>query len=99
MQATHLKRFQVMEDGRLSDSRGRVISFKECLIILTSNVGSHLIARGANSIGFALHEGDSEAARDNRMRALVLEEFKSFFRPEFLNRLDKIVVRLMLKSV
>jgi ATP-dependent Clp protease ATP-binding subunit ClpA len=96
MQATHLKRFQVIEDGRLSDSRGRVISFKECLIILTSNVGSHLFARGANSIGFKLHEGDPEAMHDDCMRALVLEEFNSFFRPEFLNRLDKIVVRMPL---
>jgi AAA domain (Cdc48 subfamily) len=95
---------QVMEDGRLSDSMGRVVSFRDTLIVLTSNVGSHIIAKGGGrGLGFHLGADDeSDAAQsrdaalsrreDDNVAALVREEFKSHFRPEFLNRLDEIVV-------
>ena len=107
-----------MEDGRLSDSQGRTVSFKDCLIVLTSNVGSQLIAKGRHAgLGFQLTpaaagaEQDASAAggddgdvadgesaamahEDANLRALVHEEFRGVFRPEFLNRLDDIVVRL-----
>jgi ATP-dependent Clp protease ATP-binding subunit ClpC len=85
---------QMMEDGRLTDSTGRVVSFKNTLIVLTSNVGSKVIAKGGQTLGFDLQEefddnGDSAAYK--RMRDKVLEELKNFFRPEMLNRLDEIV--------
>jgi ATP-dependent Clp protease ATP-binding subunit ClpC len=86
---------QVLEDGRLTDSGGRVVSFKNTLIIMTSNVGSAVIGRGGGrGIGFDLSQGDADegAAAYGRVRSLVLEELKAFFRPELLNRLDEVVV-------
>jgi ATP-dependent Clp protease ATP-binding subunit ClpC len=86
---------QVLEDGRLTDAQGRVVSFKNALIVLTTNVGSSVLARGGGSIGFELPDADgqgAEAARRSRMRGLVMEELKNYFRPELLNRLDEVVV-------
>ncbi|CAK0784796.1 hypothetical protein CVIRNUC_008000 [Coccomyxa viridis] len=83
---------QVLEDGRLTDSQGRVVSFKNTLLICTSNVGSSVIAKGGSQLGFALPEADGESARYGSMRSLVMEELKAYFRPELLNRLDEIVV-------
>ena len=85
---------QVLEDGRLTDSSGRTVSFRQCLVILTSNVGSQLIAKGGAGLGFELETDDAASAAEGRLRSLVLSELKSHFRPEFLNRLDEIVVRL-----
>jgi len=82
---------QIFEDGRLTDSQGRVIDFKNTLLIMTSNIGSKVIEQGGGSnIGFELVEGTN--SQYNRIRALVNEELKQFFRPEFLNRLDEIIV-------
>ena len=82
---------QIFEDGRLTDSQGRVIDFKNTLLIMTSNIGSKVIEQGGGSnIGFELVEGSN--SQYNRIRALVNEELKQFFRPEFLNRLDEIIV-------
>ncbi|XP_010536569.1 PREDICTED: chaperone protein ClpD, chloroplastic [Tarenaya hassleriana] len=85
---------QLFEDGHLTDSQGRRVSFKNALIIMTSNVGSSAIAKGRHgSIGFFLHdEDDEEAASYAGMKALVVEELKNYFRPELLNRLDEIVI-------
>ncbi|BDA47991.1 ATP-dependent Clp protease ATP-binding subunit ClpA homolog [Coccomyxa sp. Obi] len=84
---------QILEDGRLSDSSGRVVSFKNTLIVMTSNVGSAVIAKGGGQLGFALpSENGPEAGQYGRIRSLVLEELKAYFRPELLNRLDEIVV-------
>jgi ATP-dependent Clp protease ATP-binding subunit ClpC len=86
---------QVLEDGRLTDSGGRVVSFKNTLIVMTSNVGSAVVAKGGGrGIGFALEDegADADAASYGRVRSLVLEELKAFFRPELLNRLDEVVV-------
>ena len=86
---------QMLEDGRLTDSKGRVTSFKNTIIIITSNVGSQVISKnGGGGLGFdlsAFDENPGEAAY-NTMRDKVLDEMKNFFRPEFLNRLDEIVV-------
>ena len=85
---------QMMEDDRLTDSQGRVVSFKNTLIVLTSNVGAKMIAKGGNTLGFNLDvevEDGEETAAYKRMRDKVLEELKNFFRPEMLNRLDEIV--------
>lgn len=85
---------QVIEDGRLTDSQGRTVSFKNTLIILTTNVGSSVIAKGGGGIGFELR-GEAETAEEakySRIRGLVMEELKSYFRPELLNRLDEVVV-------
>jgi ATP-dependent Clp protease ATP-binding subunit ClpC len=84
---------QVIEDGRLTDSQGRTVSFKNCLIILTSNVGSSVIAKGGATVGFQLPtQADPEADKYARVRGLVLEELKAYFRPELLNRMDEVVV-------
>jgi len=87
---------QILEDGRLTDSKGRTVSFKNTLIIMTSNVGASVIEKGGRNFGFFLRpDDDGEAEADmsyNRIKTLVGEELKSYFRPEFLNRLDEIIV-------
>merc|ERR1712032_1788383 len=81
-----------MGDGRLTDSNGRTVDFKNTLIIMTSNVGSKVIEKGASSgLGFDLSDEQSNLEY-NRIRSLVNEELKQYFRPEFLNRLDEIIV-------
>ena len=82
---------QIFEDGRLTDSKGRTIDFKNTLLILTSNIGSKVIEKGGGGLGFELPE-DQSSSQYNRIRALVNEELKQYFRPEFLNRLDEIIV-------
>merc|ERR1711904_96366 len=81
---------QILEDGRLTDSKGRTVDFKNTLIILTSNVGSQVIERGGGGFGFQFTGEDDTSY--NRIKALVNEELKQYFRPELLNRLDDIVV-------
>merc|ERR1711934_534571 len=81
---------QILEDGRLTDSKGRTVDFKNTLIILTSNVGSHVIERGGGGFGFQF-SGEEDTSY-NRIKSLVNEELKQYFRPEFLDRLDDIVV-------
>jgi ATP-dependent Clp protease ATP-binding subunit ClpC len=80
---------QVLEDGRLTDAQGRVVDFKNTVIIMTTNLGTRDISKGQN-LGFAV-AGDTQSGYD-RMKAKVQEELKSHFRPEFLNRIDDIVV-------
>lgn len=82
---------QILEDGRLTDSKGRVIDFKNTLMIMTSNVGSSVIEKGGGGLGFQLNQ-DREDNSYNRIKSLVNEELKQYFRPEFLNRLDEIIV-------
>ena len=81
---------QILDDGHLTDAKGRKVDFKNTLIILTSNIGSKVIEKGGGGLGF-----DFETEQDanyNRIRTLVNEELKAYFRPEFLNRLDDIIV-------
>ena len=82
---------QIFEDGRLTDSKGRTIDFKNTLLIMTSNVGSKVIEKGGGGLGFELSE-DQTGSHYNRIKSLVNEELKQYFRPEFLNRLDEIIV-------
>ncbi|MEO0457973.1 MAG: ATP-dependent Clp protease ATP-binding subunit [Cyanobacteria bacterium P01_A01_bin.114] len=82
---------QILEDGRLTDAKGRTVDFKNTLIILTSNIGSKVIEKGGGGLGFEL-EADQAESQYNRIRSLVNEELKQYFRPEFLNRLDEIIV-------
>jgi ATP-dependent Clp protease ATP-binding subunit ClpB len=75
---------QLLDDGRLTDSKGRVVNFKNTIVIMTSNIGSrHLL------------EGNIE---DEKVKSIVLEELRHHFRPEFLNRVDEIVVFHSLKK-
>ncbi|PIG92249.1 ATP-dependent Clp protease ATP-binding subunit [Gloeocapsopsis sp. IPPAS B-1203] len=82
---------QILEDGRLTDAKGRTVDFKNTLLILTSNIGSQVIEKGGGGLGFEVAENRAEA-QYNRIRSLVNEELKQRFRPEFLNRLDEIIV-------
>jgi len=82
---------QVFEDGHLSDSQGRRVSFKNTLIVMTSNVGSTSISKGRMAIGFQTLNGTEENTYAV-MKSLVMEELKAFFRPELLNRMDEVVV-------
>lgn len=82
---------QILEDGRLTDAKGRTVDFKNTLLIMTSNIGSKVIEKGGGGLGFEF--GGSEVdSQYNRIRSLVNEELKQYFRPEFLNRLDEIIV-------
>ncbi|UJB73273.1 ATP-dependent Clp protease ATP-binding subunit (plasmid) [Acaryochloris sp. 'Moss Beach'] len=82
---------QVLEDGRLTDAKGRTIDFKNTLLIMTSNIGSKVVQKGGSGLGFEF-SADQGAAQYSRMVSIVNEELKQFFRPEFLNRLDEIIV-------
>ncbi|MGL6135916.1 MAG: ATP-dependent Clp protease ATP-binding subunit, partial [Planktothrix sp.] len=83
---------QILEDGRLTDAKGRTVSFKNTLIIMTSNVGSKVIEKGGGGLGFEWAATSQEDQQYNRIKNLVHEELKQYFRPEFLNRLDEIIV-------
>jgi ATP-dependent Clp protease ATP-binding subunit ClpC len=83
---------QLLEDGRLTDSKGRTVDFKNTLIIMTSNIGSKVIEKGGGGLGFEFSGEAAEETQYNRIRSLVNEELKQYFRPEFLNRLDEIIV-------
>ncbi len=93
---------QIMEDGRLTDAKGRTVDFRNTIIIMSGNVGAQMIKREAQ-IGFRTLGNDerSEQQAYERMREKVLGEVKNVFRPEFINRVDMIVVfrALALKDV
>jgi ATP-dependent Clp protease ATP-binding subunit ClpC len=89
---------QILEDGRLTDAKGRTVDFKNTLLILTSNIGSKVIEKGGGGIGFEFAD-DATETQYNRIRSLVNEELKQYFRPEFLNRLDEIIVFRQLSKV
>jgi ATP-dependent Clp protease ATP-binding subunit ClpC len=80
---------QVLEDGRLTDSQGRTVDFKNTVIIMTTNLGTRDISKGAG-LGFA--NSDDDLTNYERMKAKVSDELKSHFRPEFLNRIDDVIV-------
>ncbi len=80
---------QILEEGRLTDSQGRVVDFKNTVIIMTTNLGTRDISKGA-SLGF--QQTTDVQGNYDRMKAKVSEELKQHFRPEFLNRVDEIVV-------
>lgn len=101
---------QILEDGRLTDGKGKLVNFKNTVVIMTSNVGAHTIKK-QKTLGFAASAHEKEDAYE-KMKDNVMEELKKTFRPEFLNRIDDIIVfhslqekdisqiaRLMLDSV
>ena len=84
---------QIFDDGHLTDAKGRKVDFRNSIIVMTSNIGSDLIKRDS-ALGFALKAEDAgdEEHVYGRMKDKVMDEFKRFFRPEFLNRIDASVV-------
>lgn len=79
---------QILEDGRLTDSKGRVVSFKNTIIIMTSNVGAKALDKGS-SMGFSAGGVDDKY---KKMKDVVMSEMKENFRPEFINRIDEVIV-------
>jgi ATP-dependent Clp protease ATP-binding subunit ClpC len=82
---------QIMEDGRLTDGKGKVVNFKNTIIIMTSNVGAHQIKK-QKSIGFSSDSNNNEETEYEKMKENILGELKQKFRPEFLNRIDDTIV-------
>ena len=76
---------QIMEDGRLTDSKGKLVDFKNTIIIMTSNIGAHTIKK-QKSMGFAFEQ--KENTEYEKMKENIMEELKRNFRPEFLNRIE-----------
>ncbi len=83
---------QILDDGRLTDAKGRTVDFKNAMVIMTSNIGSKVIEKGGGGLGFEFSFENQAQSQYNRIRSLVNEELKQYFRPEFLNRLDEIIV-------
>lgn len=81
---------QVLDEGALSDNLGHRVSFKNCVVIMTSNVGAREITNKGNSLGFTATQSEEEQYKD--MRQNVMDEVKKTFNPEFINRIDEIVV-------
>jgi len=83
---------QIMEEGRLTDSFGRHVDFRNVIMILTSNIGSHLVKAGA-TLGFGSSQPDtSQEERNKKLKTDIMFEVERHFRPEFLNRLDEVVM-------
>ncbi|MBO0809772.1 MAG: ATP-dependent Clp protease ATP-binding subunit, partial [Actinobacteria bacterium] len=80
---------QVLDDGRLTDSQGRTVDFRNTVLIMTSNLASDLISRSAGSFGFA---GRGEDRPDNALADQLMRRLRESFRPEFLNRIDEIII-------
>jgi ATP-dependent Clp protease ATP-binding subunit ClpC len=80
---------QVLEDGRLTDGQGRVVDFKNTVLIMTTNLGTRDISK---AVGLGFQTGNDDASNYDRMKLKVNDELKQHFRPEFLNRIDDIVV-------
>lgn len=85
---------QILDDGRLSDSKGRTVDFKNTIIIMTSNVGAQFIDKSNIGLGFQVQNTESTQhnERYKKIQDLVMDAMKKTFRPEFLNRIDEIIV-------
>src|SRR5438874_10897427 len=81
---------QILEDGRLTDAQGRTVDFRHCIVIMTSNIGASEISRQFN-IGFSTSEDETGISYDD-MKNRIMGELKKVFRPEFLNRIDEVIV-------
>ena len=88
----HQLLLQIMEDGRLTDGRGKTVDFRHALVIMTSNVGAQKLVGPQGAIGFRSLEASDDAVRWERMRAQALAALGDAFRPEFLNRIDDTIV-------
>ena len=84
---------QIFDDGHLSDAKGRKVDFRNCIVVMTSNLGSDLIKREM-ALGFSIKSDEARTEKQSyeRMKDKVLNEVKKFFRPEFLNRIDSTMV-------
>ena len=83
---------QILDDGRLTDSHGRTVNFKNCVIIMTSNIGARLIT-DKKTLGFSAGKDDNESQKEyENTKKEVMAELKKGFRPEFINRIDEIIV-------
>jgi len=82
---------QILDDGRLTDAKGRMVNFKNCVIVMTSNVGSDVISR-MQELGFRGDRENRDDPGEDEMKAKIMASLKGTFRPEFLNRIDEIVV-------
>ena len=83
---------QVLEDGILTDAQGRRVDFRNTIIIMTSNLGAKNILNNISKLGFASENGNADENNDERIREKVMQEVKNAFKPEFLNRIDDIIV-------
>ncbi|MCL2079482.1 MAG: ATP-dependent Clp protease ATP-binding subunit [Oscillospiraceae bacterium] len=83
---------QIMEDGRLTDSQGRRVDFKNTIIVMTSNAGARSITEGRTKLGFTAENKNSGDSEYEQIREAVMEEVKRLFKPEFLNRIDETIV-------
>jgi ATP-dependent Clp protease ATP-binding subunit ClpC len=81
---------QILEDGRLTDAQGRTVDFRHCIVIMTSNIGAAEIARNT-PLGFAVSDDETGITYDD-MKNRIMGELKKVFRPEFLNRIDDVIV-------
>ena len=88
---------QILDDGRLTDAQGRTVSFKNTIIVMTSNIGAREIT-GKSSLGFARNDESEEERREENIRSRAMEAVKMTFRPEFINRLDEVIVFHPLKQ-
>ncbi|QXM07409.1 ATP-dependent Clp protease ATP-binding subunit [Crassaminicella indica] len=82
---------QILDDGRLTDSKGKVVDFKNTVVIMTSNVGAHTIKK-QKTLGFASGAEDEKQTAYEKMKENVMNELRKSFRPEFLNRIDEVIV-------
>lgn len=89
---------QILDDGILTDSQGIKVNFKNTIIIMTSNVGARTIMNQGETLGFKAGEGEEKQISDDEIKDNVLSELKKTFRPEFLNRVDDIIVFKSLKK-
>lgn len=85
---------QILEDGQLTDAKSRVVDFRNAIIIMTSNIGAKKLTEKAAPIGFSTSSEEMAKAEEDfeEMKDEILKELKDHFRPEFLNRVDKVVV-------
>lgn len=90
---THNMLLQIMEEGQLSDARGRKVDFRNSIIVMTSNIGAEMIRR-QGTLGFTLRRDEKETEEKNyeEMRKKLLDSLRKVFRPEFINRLDAVIV-------
>ena len=83
---------QVLDDGRLTDGKGRPVDFRNTVIIMTSNAGATLLKKSAPALGFAVGSGDEKQEAEDAAKKRVLGEVRHIFKPEFLNRIDELIV-------
>jgi ATP-dependent Clp protease ATP-binding subunit ClpC len=83
---------QILDDGRLTDAQGRTVDFKNTVLIMTSNLGSDLITRRGSALGFAGPTANSASGQQDALQDQLMRRLRESFRPEFLNRIDEIIV-------